>query len=54
MILGILPNILGFMVAIGLSSSAPALFMSIYTYAWFVGLFVAGIAYLVLSKLLNR
>ncbi len=42
------------MVAIGLSSSAPALFMSIYTYAWFVGLFVAGIAYLVLSKLLNR
>ncbi|ABL69219.1 NCS1 family nucleobase:cation symporter-1 [Paracoccus denitrificans] len=54
LILGILPNILGFMVAIGLSSSAPALFMSIYTYAWFVGLFVAGIAYLVLSKLLNR
>ncbi|MDK8874566.1 MULTISPECIES: NCS1 family nucleobase:cation symporter-1 [Paracoccus] len=54
LILGILPNIPGFMVAIGLSSSAPALFMSIYTYAWFVGLFVAGIAYLVLSKLLNR
>lgn len=52
--LGILPNIPGFLAAIGVTSGASPFFATVYTYAWFVGLFIAGLAYLLLSKLLNR
>ncbi len=54
LIIGILPNLPGFLAGVGLTGPASPLFATIYTYAWFVGLFVAGIAYLVLSKILNR
>ncbi|MEC8039793.1 MAG: NCS1 family nucleobase:cation symporter-1 [Pseudomonadota bacterium] len=54
LIIGILPNLPGFLVGVGLSSGTSDFFASIYTYAWFVGLFVAGAAYLVLSKIFNK
>jgi NCS1 family nucleobase:cation symporter-1 len=62
LIIGILPNIPGFLDnihAIKLSkilgdqsgfTGAP-FWLNLYTYAWFVGLFVAGIAYLVLNAI---
>jgi NCS1 family nucleobase:cation symporter-1 len=54
LVIGILPNIPGFLAAVGVTSGTSPFFASIYTYAWFVGLFVAGIAYLILSKVMNR
>lgn len=54
LIIGILPNLPGFLVGVGLSSGTSDFFATIYTYAWFVGLFVAGAAYLVLSKIFNK
>ena len=44
----------GFLAAVGVTSGTSPFFASVYTYAWFVGLFVAGIAYLILSKVMNR
>ena len=38
------------MVAPGFVDSVPAIFDSIYSYAWFVGLFVGGGIYLVLQR----
>ena len=49
--LGVLPNLPGFLVAAGAIDSAPAVFTTLYTYAWFVGLFIAGATYLSLMKL---
>jgi NCS1 family nucleobase:cation symporter-1 len=54
LIIGILPNIPGFLAGVGLSSGASPFFATLYTYAWFVGLFVAGAAYLILSPILNK
>ncbi|MTI09438.1 NCS1 family nucleobase:cation symporter-1 [Curvivirga aplysinae] len=54
LIIGILPNLPGFLASVGLSDGASAFFMTLYTYAWFVGLFVAGAAYLVLAKVMNK
>ena len=54
LIIGILPNLPGFLAGVGLTDGAPAIFMTIYTYAWFVGLFVAGAAYLVLSSVMKK
>lgn len=54
LIIGILPNLPGFLVGVGLSSGTSDFFATLYTYAWFVGLFVAGAAYLVLSKIFNK
>ena len=54
LIIGILPNLPGFLVGVGLSSGSSDFFATIYTYAWFVGLFVAGAAYLLLSKIFNK
>ena len=54
LIIGILPNLPGFLVGVGLSSGTSDFFATIYTYAWFVGLFVAGAAYLLLSKIFNK
>lgn len=42
LILGVLPNIPGFLHAAGLFESVPAVFDTIYVYAWFVGFFLAG------------
>ncbi|WP_027234184.1 NCS1 family nucleobase:cation symporter-1 [Leisingera caerulea] len=54
LVIGILPNLPGFLAGVGLSAGTSDFFATIYTYAWFVGLFVAGAAYLVLSKILNK
>jgi len=50
--LGVLPNIPGFLHAAFPQSFAgvPALFQSIYTYAWFVGLGIAGLVYWVMMR----
>jgi NCS1 family nucleobase:cation symporter-1 len=42
LVLGVLPNIPGFLVQIEVIESAPALFTSLYTYAWFVGFGLSG------------
>ena len=46
LLVGVLPNVPGFLVAAGAIDSAPAFFTSLYTYAWFVGFFVSGGLYL--------
>jgi NCS1 family nucleobase:cation symporter-1 len=47
LILGILPNIPGFLVQIGLCSpdSAFGFFVPLYHYAWFIGLVISGMSY---------
>jgi len=50
LIVGIVPNLPGFLHAAGLMESVPAIFDTVYSYAWFVGLFIAGILYLLLNK----
>jgi NCS1 family nucleobase:cation symporter-1 len=50
LIIGILPNLPGFFHAAGFVESVPSVFDTIYSYAWFVGLFIAGGLYLVLNK----
>ena len=42
--IGVAPNIPGFLVQVGLSSASGGL-VDLYHYAWFTGLFVAGIVY---------
>lgn len=52
LILGILPNVPGFLHAASNGSIAvPEFFVSLYTYAWFVSVLVAGISYLILQSL---
>ncbi len=50
LVIGILPNLPGFLHVAGLVESVPDIFKTIYNYAWFVGLFVAGALYLLLAK----
>jgi len=50
LVIGILPNLPGFLHAAGVVESVPAIFDSLYAYAWFVGLFIAGGLYLVLHR----
>jgi NCS1 family nucleobase:cation symporter-1 len=50
LIVGIAPNLPGFLHAAGIVESVPAIFDTLYSYAWFVGLFLAAIVYLVLNK----
>ncbi|MFQ5527349.1 MAG: NCS1 family nucleobase:cation symporter-1 [Thermoanaerobaculia bacterium] len=45
---GVAPNVPGFLATAGLVDSVPAVFASLYTYAWFVGFVVAGVLYWVL------
>lgn len=54
LIIGILPNLPGFIAGVGLSSGTSPFFATIYTYAWFVGLFVSGVAYLLLSAVMRK
>lgn len=48
-ILGILPCLPGFLHAAGFVDSVPAIFDTIYGYAWFVGFLVAAMVYLLLT-----
>ena len=50
LVLGVLPNLPGFLQAAGFVSGVPDTFNAIYTYAWFVGLLVAGAVYLLLMR----
>lgn len=53
-VLAVLPNLPGFLVAAGAIDSAPAVFSSIYTYAWFVGFLIAGALYTLGMKATQR
>ena len=46
---GVLPSVPGFLQAVGAVKTVPAPLSSIYTYAWFVGLFISGTIYWTLS-----
>ncbi len=50
LIVGVLPNLPGFLHAAGALESVPAIFDTLYAYAWFVGLFTAGALYKLLVK----
>ncbi|NJO24774.1 MAG: hypothetical protein HC867_01775, partial [Bacteroidia bacterium] len=52
LLLGILPNVPGFLLQIKLISSTafPAWISQLYNYAWFVGFLVSGIVYMLLMK----
>lgn len=49
--LGILPNLPGFFSATDLVNGVPAIFETLYTYAWFVGFILAGAIYAGLTPL---
>ena len=52
LLLGILPNLPGFLLQVKLISSSafPQWISQLYHYAWFVGFFVSGVSYLLLMK----
>ncbi len=52
LLLGVLPNVPGFLLTIKLISADafPTWVSHLYNYAWFVGFFVSGIAYLLMMK----
>ena len=52
LLLGILPNVPGFLVTIKLVpvAAVPAWIANLYHYAWFVGFFVSGIIYILLMR----
>ncbi len=50
LLVGVLPNVPGFLEAAGFVESVPPVFSSLYTYAWFVGFVLAGGLYWALSK----
>ena len=54
LVLGVLPNLPGFLKAAGFVNDVPGVFTTIYTYAWFVGLAVAAVVYLLMMKLAER
>ncbi len=50
-IIGVAPNLPGFLHTVGLASNVPAIFDTLFTGAWFVGFFLAGGAYLLLAAM---
>ena len=50
LLVGVLPNVPGFLVTAGVMASAPAFLVQLYTYSWFVGFFVSGGLYLLLMR----
>jgi len=50
LIIGIAPNLPGFLQVAGFVESVPEIFLTIYGYAWFVGLIVASIVYLLIAE----
>lgn len=50
LVVGILPNLPGFLHAAGALDSVPSIFDALYSYAWFVGLFIAGGLYMMLAS----
>jgi len=54
LVVGILPNVPGFLKSAGAISGPPTLWDEIYVYAWFIGFFVAAIVYLVGMSITGR
>jgi nucleobase:cation symporter-1, NCS1 family len=52
-IVGVLPNVPGFLFQIKAIKEISPFFSTIYSYAWFVGLPLAGLVYYILMKILN-
>lgn len=50
LVIGILPNLPGFLHVAGFIDTVPSVFQQIYTYAWFVGLIIASSIYLILMR----
>lgn len=52
LLLGIVPNIPGFLTTIKVIAVGvvPVWVASLYNYAWFVGFFVSGISYIIMTK----
>jgi NCS1 family nucleobase:cation symporter-1 len=48
--LGVAPNVPGFLKVAGAVPSVPVFWETLYTYAWFVGLLVAGLVYYILAR----
>jgi NCS1 family nucleobase:cation symporter-1 len=48
LVVGIAPNVPGFLTAAGFVSSVPEIFHQLYTYSWFVGFVLAAAVYLAL------
>lgn len=51
LLIGVVPNVPGFLQVAGLVAEVPALFVTIYSYAWFVGFLLAGFVYWALTKM---
>ncbi|MCO4792421.1 MAG: NCS1 family nucleobase:cation symporter-1 [Bacteriovoracaceae bacterium] len=49
-VVGVIPNVPGFLHQIGVTSSISPFFETIYSYAWFVGLPLAGVIYFAMMK----
>ena len=49
LVVGVAPNVPGFLATAGLVDDVPELLRSIYTYAWFVGFALSGVVYWALS-----
>lgn len=54
LVLGVAPNVPGFLAVAGVLESVPGIFETIYTYAWFVGLLISGLTYLALMPIMTR
>ena len=50
LVVGVAPNVPGFLAEAGFVASAPVFFTTIYTYSWFVGLPLAGLVYWFLMR----
>lgn len=50
LVVGILPNLPGFLHKAKIVETVPEIFDTIYAFAWFVGLFIAAFVYLLLNK----
>ena len=50
LLLGIVPSLPGFLHAAGMIDEVPAIFDTLYGYAWFVGVFTAAAIYLLLAN----
>jgi len=50
LVLGIAPNLAGFLTAIDVIDSAPPFLVELYNYAWFIGAFTSGIVYYLLMR----
>lgn len=50
-VIAVIPNLPGFLAAAGLVESVPAIFSTLYSYAWFVGVAIGAVVYLGLMRM---